>query len=114
MAGEKEEAINALESDMEDWEQFYDKYKFQLDKITDYERRIDDLEKKLAKSKTGRGFSKKTEREQTQIFSTTAIFVIAALIFMRIISKSNNQWLFFFGGLLIGVGTAGILKMWTM
>ncbi len=114
MAGEKEEAIETLESDMKDWEQFYDKYKFQLDKITDYERRINDLEKKLAKSKTGRGFSKKTEREQTQIFSTTAIFVIAALIFIRIISKSGNQWLFFLGGLLVGVGTAGILKMWTI
>lgn len=113
MAGGKEEAIETLESDMKDWEQFYDKYKFQLDKVTDYERRINDLEKKLANSRTG-GFSKKTEREQTQIFSTTAIFVIAAMIFMRIISKSSNQWLFFFGGLLIGVGTAGILKMWTM
>ncbi len=112
MAGGKD-AINALEEDMKDWEQFYDKYKFQLDKITDYERRIDGLEKKLAKSQTG-GFSTKTEREQTQIFLTTAIFVIAALIFMRIISKSGNQWLFFFGGLLVGVGTAGILKMWTM
>jgi len=114
MAGEKEEAIETLDSDMRDWEQFYDKYKFQLDKVTDYERRIYVLEKKLAKSKTGTGFSKKTEKEQIQIFSTTAIFVVAALMFMRIISKSNNQWLFFFGGLLVGVGTAGILKIWTM
>ncbi len=109
---EEEEAIKALREDMDDWESFYNKYKHQLDKVTNYEERIQDLEKEITTQRGG--FSSRTDNEKMQIFTSTAIFIVAALMFMRIISKSSNQWLFFFGGLLVGVGAAGILKMWTM
>ena len=111
MAGEKD-AIDALEEDMREWEKFYKKYKFQLDKITEYERRIEDLEKRLAKTKPS-GFSKKSEKEQVQIFSITLLFIAATLIFIKIISDSSPR-IIFFGGFLIGLGSAGILKMWTI
>ncbi len=110
MEEEFEEVLREFDDEMEDWKNFHQKYKHQLEKITEYEQKIERLEKRL--EGPSKGYREKTENEKKQVTTVTALYLIAALIFIRIISKSNDPWFFFTGGLLIGLGTAGLLKMW--
>ncbi|MFQ6136158.1 MAG: hypothetical protein ACE5PM_03155 [Candidatus Hydrothermarchaeales archaeon] len=110
--GFDDEIRSAIDEKFAEWEDFYQKYRVELDKIPEYERRIEELESRIERAK--KGFRARYESEKPQILALTALFFIAALIFMRMISKSDNVWLFFFGGALVGLGSAGVLKMLTM
>ena len=105
------EEKDRFESDIEAWEWCYSRFKSKIDKIAEYERRVERLEAELRDR--DRIVDLKFREEKTNLSILLVIFVIASLIFVRITSQSQNVWAYFITGLLIGVGWTVIIKVAT-
>lgn len=105
------EEKDKFESDIEAWEWCYSRFKSKIDKIAEYERRVERLEAELRDR--DRIVDLKFREEKTNLSILLVIFVIASLIFVRITSQSQNVWAYFITGLLIGVGWTVIIKVAT-
>ena len=105
------EEEDKFESDIDAWEWCYSRFKSKIDKIAEYERRVERLEAELRDR--DRVVDLKFREEKTNLSILLVIFVIASLIFVRITSQSQNVWAFFITGLLIGIGWTVIIKVAT-
>jgi hypothetical protein len=105
------EEKDRFESDIEAWEWCYSRFKSKIDKIAEYERRVERLEAELRDR--DRIVDLKFKEEKTNLSILLVIFVIASLVFVRITSQSQNVWAYFITGLLIGVGWTVIIKVAT-
>ena len=105
------EEKDRFESDIDAWEWCYDRFKTKIDKIAEYERKVERLEAELRDR--DRLVDIRFKEEKNNIAILMAIFVIASIIFVKITAQSQNVWAYFIAGLLIGVGWAVILKLVT-
>ncbi len=99
-----------MNGEMEGWGEFYERFKPRLDELMGYEAKIRDLEMELE----GREKIVKVDLEEKKhefIFLTVA-FLVAALLFLRVVTKFDNQWALFGAGLLVGVGFAYLTRFW--
>ena len=106
---EVRQETDRFESDVEAWEYCYSRFKSKIDKIIEYERRVEKLEAELRDK--DRLVDLKFKEEKTNLSILLAIFIIASIIFVRITSQSNNVWAYFITGLLIGGGWTVIIKV---
>jgi len=107
----KDELMADVEADVDAWESFYKRYKVDYAKIAEYEKKIEGLEEKLRDRDSV--VKHKLEREKGTLFIATAAFIIVAAFFLQIISATLNVWLYFFAGLLIGLGGFSLIHLWT-
>jgi hypothetical protein len=107
--GAYKEERDRFENDVEAWEYCYSRFKSKIDKIIEYERRVEKLEAELRDM--DRMVDLKFKEEKTNLSILLAIFIIASIIFVRITSQSSNVWAYFITGLLIGVGWTVIIKV---
>ncbi|MBU2559891.1 hypothetical protein KKA03_03260 [archaeon] len=103
------EEKDKFESDIEAWEWCYSRFKSKIDKIVEYERRVERLEAQLRDRE--RIVDLKFKEERTNLLILIVIFVIASVIFVKITSQSQNVWAYFITGLLIGTGWTVIIKV---
>jgi hypothetical protein len=107
----KNEVVSGVDSDLDAWESFYNKFKGDFGKIGGYEKRIEELELELInRDKFLKG---KLEREKGNLLLYTAAFIVASLLFIQLISNVLDVWLYFFSGLLIGLGAFSLIYLWT-
>lgn len=100
-----------FETDIEAWEWCYSRFKSKIDKIAEYERRVERLEAELRDR--DRLVDLKFREEKTNLSILLVIFVITSLIFVKITSQSQNVWAYFITGLMIGIGWTVIIKLVT-
>lgn len=105
-----EDEAEKLKSEMEEWERFYVRFKPRLDELAGYEARIRDLETQLEEK--DKMVKLNIEREKYKFALLTASYLIATLLFLRMITKFTNPWVFFGGGLLVGIGFAYLSRFW--
>jgi predicted type IV restriction endonuclease len=103
------EEKDKFESDIETWEWCYARFKSKIDKIVEYERRVEKLEAELRDR--DRIVDLKFKEERANISILMVIFVIASVIFVKVTSQSQNVWAYFITGLLIGIGWTVIIKL---
>jgi len=99
-----------LKGEMKDWEDFYKRFKPRLDELLGYEEKIRDLESELDKKE--KIVKVDLEEKKHEILFLTGAFLIASLLFLRVVSKFENQWAFFGAGLLVGIGLAYLSRFW--
>jgi hypothetical protein len=104
-----EKEAERMGEELRTWEECYQRFKPEFDKIADYEKRIAELEEEIERRNR---WKIDLGEDKTTIVSMTVGFAIATLFFVKFISGSGNVWLFFIAGLLIGVGWATILRLW--
>ncbi len=107
----KDELMATVESDVDAWETFYQRYKQDYAKIAGYERKIERLQEQLKDRDSL--VKRKLERERGTLLFATVAFIVVAAFFLQIISTTLNVWLYFLGGLLIGLGAFSLLYLWT-
>jgi hypothetical protein len=107
----KDELIANVESELDAWEGFYKKFKKDYEKIGDYEKKIANLQDEIEKRDSL--VKRKLERERGSLLLITAVFIIITVVFMELVSNSLNVWLYFFSGVLIGLGGFLLLYLWT-
>jgi formiminotetrahydrofolate cyclodeaminase len=107
----KDELMATVESDVDAWESFYQRYKEDYAKIARYEKKIERLQEQLKDSNSV--VKRKLERERGTLLLATGAFIVVAAFFLQIISTTLNVWLYFLGGLLIGLGAFSLLYLWT-
>ncbi len=107
----KDELMADVEADVDAWESFYQRYKEDYAKITLYEKKVERLEGELNDRESL--VKRKLEKERGTLLIATAAFIGAAALFLQIISASLNVWLYFFAGLLIGLGAFSLIHLWT-
>jgi hypothetical protein len=107
----KEEVLSKVDSDLDAWESFYKKYKADYGKIEEYQRRIKSLEEEV--KNRDEHLRQKLRKERGTLLAISASFIIASALLLQIISTSLNVWLYFLGGLLIGLGSFALLYLWT-
>lgn len=107
----KDEVIATVESELDAWESFYRKFKKDYAKISEYEKRIRELEEELEKRDSL--VKKKLEKERGSLLVLTGGFIAASLLFIQLISASLNVWLYLLAGMLIGLGGSALLYLWT-
>lgn len=103
------EEKDKFETDIEAWEWCYSRFKSKIDKIAEYERRVEMLEAELRDR--DRLVDLKFKEEKTNLSILLVIFVVASVIFVKITSQSQNVWAYFITGLLIGIGWTVIIKL---
>ena len=103
------EEKDKFETDIEAWEWCYSRFKSKIDKIAEYERRVEMLEAELRDR--NRLVDLKFKEEKTNLSILLVIFVVASVIFVKITSQSQNVWAYFITGLLIGIGWTVIIKL---
>lgn len=107
----KQQIIDSVDAEVDAWESFYKKFKDDYAKIAQYEKKIAVLEEEL---KTRDSFVKrKLEKERWTLIFFTLAFVVVTGFLLQIITSTLNVWLYFFGGLLIGLGSFSLLYLWT-
>lgn len=104
-----EEEKDRYDSDIEAWEWCYERFKSKIDKIAEYERRVERLEAELRDR--DRMVNLRFKKEKSNLTILMVIFVIASVIFVKITAQSQSVWAYFIAGLLIGVGWAFIINM---
>ncbi len=100
-----------LEDDLEAWKWCYERFKSKIDKIVEYERKVERLEAEL-KDREGMltsGF----QAEKNKLTLLMFFLVAASAIFVKITAHSKNAWVFFVAGLVVGIGWAVIFKLLT-
>ncbi len=105
------EEKDRFESDVDAWEWCYDRFKTKIDKIAEYERKVERLEAELRDR--DKLVDLRFKEEKNNIAILMAIFVIASIIFVKVTAQSQNVWAYFIAGLLIGVGWTVIIKLVT-
>lgn len=95
------EEKDRFDSDIEAWEWCYQRFKSKIDKIAEYERRVERLEAELRDR--DKMVNLRFKEEKTNLGILMVIFIIASLIFVRVTAQSQNVWAYFIAGLLIGV-----------
>jgi hypothetical protein len=103
------EEKDRFDSDIEAWEWCYERFKSKIDKIAEYERRVERLEAELRDR--DRMVNLRFKKEKSNLTILMVIFVIASVIFVKITAQSQSVWAYFIAGLLIGVGWAFIINM---
>lgn len=107
----KKEVMLDVDSELDAWDTFYKKYKQDYEKISLYEKRIKDLEDELNdRDKLLQG---RWEKERGVLLSLTIAYLLAAAFVVLVISNTINVWLYFTGGVLIGLGGFALLYLWT-
>jgi lipopolysaccharide export LptBFGC system permease protein LptF len=107
----KEEIIATVDSDLDAWETFYKKYKEDYAKITRYQKKIEKLEEEI--KYRDNVLKKKFEKEKGVLLLVTAVFIVISALFLQLISRSVNVWLYFIGGFMIGLGAFSLLYLYT-
>lgn len=107
----KDEVMATVESELDAWESFYKKFREDYSRIAEYEKKIDKLQEEIQRRDSL--LKRKLEREKGPLFAFTGAFVVVSAVFIKLISGSLNVWLYFFGGLLIGLGAFSLLYLWT-
>jgi hypothetical protein len=105
------EERDRFESDIEAWEWCYERFKSKIDKIAEYERKVERLEAELRDR--DRLVDLRFKEEKNNLIILMVIFVIASIIFVKVTAQSQNVWAYFIAGLLIGVGWTVIIKLVT-
>lgn len=103
------EEKDRFDSDIEAWGWCYERFKSKIDKIAEYERRVERLEAELRDR--DRIVNLRFKEEKSNLTILMVIFVIASVIFVKITAQSQSVWAYFIAGLLIGVGWAFIINM---
>jgi len=104
-----EEEKERLENDLEAWEKCYERFKSKIDKIVEYERRVERLEAELEDRDTI--LKLRYREEKNKLLILMVFFAIVSVIFVRITSPSENKWVFFIAGLMMGIGLVIIVNM---
>jgi hypothetical protein len=107
----KDELMADVEADVDAWESFYQRYKEDYAKIAEYEKQIQRLKEELKDRDSL--VKRKLEKEKGTLLIATAAFVLGAAFFLQIISTTLDVWLYFLGGLLIGLGGFSLIYLWT-
>jgi hypothetical protein len=111
----KNEVMSGVDSDLDAWGSFYEKFKGDYGKIAGYEKKIEELEKELINRDA---FLKgKLEREKGTLLLYTVAFILASFLFIQHITNSLDVWfearlIYFLSGLLIGLGAFSLIYMW--
>ncbi len=99
-----------LRDEMEEWERFYVRFKPRLDELLSYEERIRELEAELAER--DKVVKLNLAKNKYQFAVLTVSFIIVSALFLRVIIRFGNPWVFFWAGVLIGVGFAYLTRFW--
>ncbi|HDH28643.1 MAG TPA: hypothetical protein ENH13_05880 [Euryarchaeota archaeon] len=107
----KDELMADVEADVDAWESFYKHYKGDYAKIALYEKKIERLESELKDRDSL--VKRKLEKEKGTLIISTMAFIVVAAFFLQTIMTTLNVWLYFFAGLLIGLGAFSLIHLWT-
>lgn len=107
----KDEVVAAVDSELDAWDSFYETYKEDYGRITEYEKKIERLQEEI--KRRDKSIVQKLEREKGTLFFATIGFFLASGLFITLLTNSLNVWLYFFGGFMIGLGVFSLLYLWT-
>lgn len=105
----QEAEVGRFEDDLKAWEWCYERFKSKIDKIVEYERKVEKLEAEL--EDRDRLIKSRFREEKNKLLTLMGFFAVASLIFVKITSQSENVWAYFIAGLLIGVGWTVIFNL---
>jgi len=103
-----EEEKDRFENDIDAWAWCYTRFKSKIDKIAEYERKVERLEAEIRDR--DRFVDLKFREEKQSLIVLMVIFVIASVIFVKVTAQSQNVWAYFIAGLLIGFSWTAIIK----
>jgi hypothetical protein len=106
----KNDLLANVETELDAWETFYKKYKDDYAKIDEYQKKIEKLQEEI--EVRDNLLKHKLKKERGTLFLSTIAFVVVAVLFMELISKSVNFWLYFAGGFMIGLGAFSLFYLW--
>lgn len=107
----KDELMADVDADVDAWESFYQRYKGDYAKIAQLEKKIERLKGELKDRESL--VKRKIEKEKGTLLIATTAFILVTAFLMQIITSTLNVWLYFFGGLLIGLGGFSLIHLWT-